>query len=114
MLRREVAPGLRRANGSSRAAFPRLQVFRRLPERAPHMRARAVVKAEAFFRLAEIAADDVLELLELDMHVGVERVKVMDADHSRRAVPFMRARRLVGPLDMRLGFVVGAEIRFVI
>src|SRR5438309_2119725 len=51
-----------------------LQVFRRPDHRPPHMRDRAVVEPEALFRLTEIAADNISELLELDMHVGIERI----------------------------------------
>ena len=54
--------------GGLQARIP-LQVFRRPDHRPPHMRDRAVVEAEALFRLAEVAADHVGELLQLDMHV---------------------------------------------
>src|SRR5580704_19680673 len=99
---------------SDRPPYRRLEILRRLPQGAPHMRRRAAVEAQALFRLAEVAADDVGEFLQLDMHVGVERIDVVHGDHPRRAVPFMRPRPLVLFLDIGLGLVVLAEIRLVI
>src|SRR5437588_823868 len=55
------------------APTSRLQILRWADHRAPHMRDRAVVEAEPFLWLAEVAADHVGEFLQLDMHIGVER-----------------------------------------
>jgi hypothetical protein len=41
---------------------------------APHVCARAVVEPKAFLGLAEVAADNVGEFLELDLHVRIKRV----------------------------------------
>ena len=49
-----------------------LEVLCWADHRPPHMRNRTVVEAEALFRLVEVAADDVGELLQLYMHVGVK------------------------------------------
>src|ERR1700736_1236568 len=79
-------------------------------DRAPHVRRRTAVEAEAFLGLAEVAADDVGELLELDLDVGVEGVEVVHADHARRHVPFVVPRALVFRLDVGLDPVVRTEI----
>src|SRR5262249_35793899 len=55
-----------------------LQVTRRPIDGSPHVRARAVVEAQPFRRLAEIATDDVRELLKLGLNVWIERVKIVD------------------------------------
>ena len=49
-----------------------LQIPRRPVNRAPHVRGRALIKAQAFFRLAEVAANDIGELFQLHMHIRVE------------------------------------------
>ena len=64
-----------------------LQVFRRPDHRPPHMCDRAVVEPEALFRLAEIAADNVSELLKFDMHIGVERIDIVHGDLPAGHVP---------------------------
>ena len=56
-----------------------------------------------------MAAHHVRELLELHLHGGIERVEVVDADQARAHVPFVLARVLVVPLDVRVRLVVGAE-----
>ena len=58
---------------------PFLQVLRRVVDRPPHVGRRAHVEAEPFLGLLEVPADDVGELLELDLHVGIERVEVVHA-----------------------------------
>ena len=70
---------------------------------------RALVEAQPFFRLPEVAADDVRELVQLHPHVGVEGVEVVDGEQPRRHVPLVPARVLVGPLDVGLGLEVRAE-----
>src|SRR6202034_4919828 len=54
----------------------RSQKPRRPHQRAPHMRRRRIVEAEAFLRLLEVAADDVDEVVEVDLGVGIERIDV--------------------------------------
>src|SRR5580704_1989556 len=66
-----------------------LQILRRPDHRPPHMGDRAVIEAQALLGLAEVAADDVGELVELDMQVGIERVDVMQGNLPARHVPFV-------------------------
>src|SRR5208283_1259300 len=83
LLNRAIRSGASRQRAANRppAPFPRLQILRGADHRAPHMRDRAVVEAEPLLRLLEVAADHVGELLQLDLHVGIERIDVMDGDH---------------------------------
>src|SRR5207247_1581907 len=71
--------GASRPCASKRGRWERrgLQVLRRPHDRAPHVGRRAGVEAEAFLGLLEIPADDVAELLQLDVHAGIERVEVV-------------------------------------
>src|SRR5579883_3299263 len=82
---RETSRGAQRrlmgASGSRRS-----EKLRRPQHRAPHVRRRAAVEAEAFLGLPEVAADDIDEIVEVDLGVGVERVDVVDADQARRPV----------------------------
>jgi 2-keto-4-pentenoate hydratase/2-oxohepta-3-ene-1,7-dioic acid hydratase in catechol pathway len=64
----------------------RSQEVVRPDHRPPHVRHRGAVEPEAFGRLAEVAADDVLELVDLDLDVGVERVDVVDREQPGRHV----------------------------
>src|SRR5690349_17292801 len=73
------------------------------------MRCGRVVPAEAFFGLLEIAADDVLEFLELWIDAGLEGIEVVDADLPRRAVPFMLPRVIVVALDVGFRIEILAE-----
>ena len=66
-------------------------------------------QSRALFRLAEIAADDVGEFLQLDMHVGVERIDVVHGDLPARHVPFVVPHPLVVFLDIGVGAVFLAE-----
>ena len=74
------------------------------------MRRRRIVEAETLFRLPEIAADDVDEVVEIDLGVGIERIDVVHADHPRGHVVFVVPGALVFGDDIRLRLVVGAEI----
>src|SRR5262245_1441532 len=87
-----------------------LEEPRRPHQRAPHVRRWRVVEAEALFRLLEIAADDVDEIVEIDLGIGIERVDVVHADQARGHVIFVAAGTLVFLHDVGLGLVVGAEI----
>jgi hypothetical protein len=58
-----------------------LQILRWADHRPPHMRDRAVVEPQPFLWLAEITADDVGEFFQLDMHIGIKRIDVVDRDH---------------------------------
>src|ERR1041385_9198628 len=62
-----------------------LQKPRRPDDRAPHVGDRTVVETKALFRLLEMAADDILELFELDDDVRVEGVDVVHCDQARCA-----------------------------
>src|SRR5258706_9812945 len=63
--------------------IPSLERIIRPRERPPHMRARTVVVAEPFFRLLEMAADDVLERVDRHLGVRIERVEVVHGDEPR-------------------------------
>src|SRR5215472_15248724 len=80
-----------------------LEEPRRPHQRAPHVRRRRVVEAEALFRLLEITADDVDEIVEIDLGIGIERVDVVHADQARGRVIFVAARALVLIHDVGLG-----------
>src|SRR5437870_3444862 len=86
-----------------------LQVARRPVDRAPHVRGRAVVEAQAFFRLLEMPADDVRELFELDIQVRIEGVEVIHRHETRRAVPLVLAGVLILALDVGRRLEVLAE-----
>src|SRR6267143_3366372 len=79
------APGSRRFK-------PPLQGIVRIVQRAPHMGDRAAVEAQALLRLLEVAADDVHEGIDSDIHSGLERVEVVHGDHARVHVPLVLAR----------------------
>src|SRR5580704_3077943 len=86
-----------------------LQILGRADDRPPHMGDRTVVEAQALLGLAEVAADDVGELVELDMQVGIERVDVVQGDLPARHVPFVIPHPLVILLDVGIELVVLAE-----
>src|SRR5215471_19776655 len=101
-----------RMGGESSAIFigaGTLQKTRRPKNCAPHMRRRAVVEPEPFFRLLEITPDDVDEVVETDFSVGIERIDIVHADEPRGHVPFVRSGTLVLLHDVRLRLVVGPE-----
>src|SRR5262245_30662451 len=56
---------------------------------APHMRGRAVVEAQPFLWLLEVAADDVDEVVEVYLRVRIERIDIIERDQSRRHVPLV-------------------------
>src|ERR1700760_770758 len=86
---------------------------RRPHDGAPHVGGRAVVPAEPFLRLFEVAAGDVLELIEVDLGVRIEGVDVVDADQPRGAVVLAIAGALVLFLDVRFRLIALSEILFV-
>src|ERR1043166_1452073 len=45
--------------------------------RAPHVRHRAAVEAEALLGLFEVPPDNVMKVIERNLHVMIERVKVV-------------------------------------
>ncbi len=73
------------------------------------MRGRAVVPAKPFLRLLEVAADDVLELLEVHLGVRIEGVDVVHAYEPRRHVVLVIASALVLFNDVRLRLIIVAE-----
>ena len=86
------------------------QILRRSPNRPPDMRGGAVVEAEAFFRLAEIPADDVDEGIEADLRRVIERIDVVQRDLPRGHVPFVIAIFFIVALDVVVGHIVRAEM----
>src|SRR5207249_11896660 len=92
---------------SSDFQFPRrggeysLQRVVRNGHRAPHMRDRAAVVAQAFVRDFEVAADDVDEWIDFDNHTGLKRIKVVYRNQSRFHVPLVAFEHLVIGLDVR-------------
>ncbi len=81
-----------RSGGSHR---PGSQEVVRPDHRPPHVGDRRAVEAQAFLRLLEVAADDVGELLGIDVPVVVEGVDVVDRDQARGHVPAVIAGVLV-------------------
>src|SRR4029450_9240726 len=79
-------------------------------QRAPHVRRRRVVETQPLFRLLEAAADDVDEIVEIDLGVRIERVDVVHADEPRGHVVLVVAGALVLLHDVRFGPVVRPEI----
>lgn len=76
---------------------------------APHVGHRAAIEAEAFGGLAEVAANDVGELFDVDLVVGVEGVEIVDGDHAGSHVEAMVAGVVVRGADVGGGLVVAAE-----
>src|SRR5690348_15338956 len=72
-----------------------LQVARRPVDRAPHVGGGAVVEAQAFVGLLEVAADHVRELLDVGIELRIERVEIVDRNEPRRAVPLVLAGMLI-------------------
>ncbi len=64
MLKALNPPSAKRRQPLERVAGP--------DERPPHMRRRGIVVAEAFLRLLEMAADDILELLHRNDDIRIE------------------------------------------
>src|SRR6516164_6634906 len=74
------------------------------------MSRRTAVPAESLFRLAEVAADHVSELLQLHDHVRIERIEIVDGNHPRGHVPLVIAGAVVLFFDVWVRPVIGAEI----
>src|SRR5579859_1036136 len=70
---------------------------------APHVGHRAVVEAQTFCGLAEVAAQDVDEVFQMDLDIRIERVEVVDGDEPAGHIPLVFERGLVVGLDVRLG-----------
>ncbi len=87
----------------------RSQEPRRPHQCAPHVRRRRVVEAQAFLRLLEVATDQVDEIVELDLGIGVERIDVVHANEPRRHVVLVVAGALILFDDVGLGLIVVAE-----
>ena len=67
------------------------------------------VEAETFLRSLEVTTDDVLELLDLDLHVGIEGIEVVAGDEPGRHVPLVAARVFIRLPDVIGRRVIGAE-----
>ena len=63
--------------------------------RAPHVGDGRIVEAEAFLRLLEVAADDILEFLRIDLDAFLEGIEIVERDRARAHIPAMLARGLV-------------------
>src|SRR5579862_507141 len=72
----------------------------RVGERTPHMGGRTVVVAQALLGLLEVTGDDLLERLDLHDRLGIEGIQIIDCHSARRTIPFMRASKFVGGLNM--------------
>jgi hypothetical protein len=81
----------------------------RIRNRTPHMRHRAVVVAETFSRLLEVASDQIDERIDRYFGGRVERVEVVDGDGARGIVPAMVAHETMRGLHVRRGDIVDAE-----
>ena len=56
-----------------------------------------------------MAPDDVGELAQLDLGIGIERIDVVNRDVPRGFIPFVVARIFIGLLDIVIGLIVGAK-----
>src|SRR5262247_1174190 len=92
--------GLRYWNIWNSLRYQASEILCRTPDRAPHVRRRAVVKTQALVRLLEVTPDDVNEGFPAHHRVGVERVDVVDGNHARSHVPIVISGTLVGFLDI--------------
>src|SRR5436190_24388667 len=81
--------GAVRADGLSSPIFMRARSQEpvRPHHGAPHVRRRRTVEPEPLLGLAEIAPDDVDEIVEIDLGVRIERIDIVHADQPRRHVP---------------------------
>src|SRR5579862_6814287 len=104
------APALADRRAITSRSAERLEILRRPADRAPHMRDRRIVVAQAFLGLPEIAPDDVDKRLPTHLRIGIEGVDVVDRDEARGHVPFVLARAAVSFLDVIVGHVIFAEI----
>ena len=82
----------------------------RPPYGSPHMRHRAIVEAQTFFRLLEMASDNVRKGLPGHLGIRVEGIDIMHGDHARGHVPFVISGTLVFFLDVIVRFVIGPEM----
>src|SRR5215470_7041421 len=105
----DAAPPRNSRRSIATRQLPGSQEPRRPHDGAPHVRGRAVVEAQAFLRLLEVAADDVDEVVEMDLGVRIERVDVVERDQPRGHVPLVRPRALVLLDDVGFGRIVGPE-----
>src|SRR5580658_10460819 len=64
-------------------------------DRPPHMRYGAAVVAQSFFRLFEVAADDVGERFDGHHHVRIKRIQIVHRHHPRFHIPLVFPHPLV-------------------
>src|SRR5579859_150854 len=98
------------ARSSRAGGDPLLQEPRGPHHRAPHVGHRTVVETKAFLRLAEVAAENIDEIFQMDFDIRVKRIQVVDRDQPAGHIPLVLEGFLVGSLDVRLRLVVGAEV----
>src|SRR5262249_39614305 len=70
---------------------------------------RTAVEPKALFRLLEIAADDIGEVLELDDDVRIKRVEIVEADQPGRHVPSVTPSPLIFLANIRLDFIIVSQ-----
>src|SRR6266545_447924 len=102
--------GAQRWNVLNGPRYQALEILCRTPDRAPHVRDRAVVEAQALVRLPEVTTDNVNEGFPAHHRVGVEGVDVVDGNHARSHVPLVIPGALVRFLDVVVGLVVRPEM----
>ena len=71
---------------------------------------RGIVKPETFFRLSEVPANHVLEIVDVEYCVRVERIWIVYGDKPARHVPFVPTCTLVGLAKIVWRLIVLAEI----
>jgi len=75
---------------------------------------RAIVVSKPFFRLFEMAADDIDEWVDRHDRFRVERIEIVDRDEPRLHVPLVVSNPLVGILDVLRRHVVDAELAVIL
>jgi hypothetical protein len=71
---------------------------------------RRIVKPETFFRLPELPANHVFEIVDVDHCVRVERIWIVHRDKPARHVPFVPTCALVGSAKIVWRLIVLAEV----
>src|SRR5580692_9555704 len=80
----------------TKLGFWRSERIARPNHRAPHMGNRGIVESQTFFRLSEVSADHVFEIVEVDHDVRVEGIDIIHRDKPCRHGPFVPTCLLIG------------------
>src|SRR6266852_9528348 len=86
-----------------------LQRLVRSRNRSPHVSDWTTVISQAFFRLLEVASDDIDEWLDGNDGVRIDSVEILHGDEAGVHVPGMLANHLVRRFDIRRRNVVRSE-----